>query len=538
MPHGKPEPDAWLKNHPLEGDGLLTGFYNHMWKKNKEFKSCEDVRCPDTIVYDHNFPRGWYTYDKKNKELVKKQGKELDTSTIAAAFSRQADPDVGIVASYMFSYEDPETADSVTSVEFFNERGLHEFVNRKVKKEGILQRFLVPKGARNSVIQAVWSPRVCIVQRKTNVRSLYDKAETQRDPYSCAVTYEGPSHYSDDGTCAAKTTAKIKRICFNIVDHFYNTEHKHITRMVLYFKVDKDDEVWLLWCGSVRVSDRAQPSKMPLNLSPIFTSPTAGGGPIARRGERAEHGMDGKVSEGKLLELDCMHSKLQSDPIFHNKYIASPRSASPRRSPRPTHRRKKDDGTGDRRDDDGDGRDEDDGRGIIYSTEDAERNWYRVPGVEESWLQLCQEREVVLSEINDIFYEAYSHFLKHDAGPHIFTIDRKVSQLLTLDAVQELMAHLRIEHAQPPDDLPAGAQFDEELSFVISADGQSGPITKLGEDAEKWVLQHYAKSEQKLREEAAQARKALAHEQSEPLDADAGGDGKGKDAAEHSAEGS
>eukprot|EP01065_Artemidia_motanka_P049713 TRINITY_DN8313_c1_g1_i1.p1 TRINITY_DN8313_c1_g1~~TRINITY_DN8313_c1_g1_i1.p1 ORF type:complete len:536 (+),score=209.03 TRINITY_DN8313_c1_g1_i1:126-1733(+) len=525
----KPEPNAWLKNHPLEGDGLLTGFYNHMWKKNKEFKSCEDVRCPDTIVYDHNFPRGWYTYDKKNKELVKKQGKELDTSTIAAAFSRQADADVGIVASYMYSYEDPETSEAVTSVEFFNERGLHEFVNRKVKKEGILQRFLVPKGTRNSVIQAVWSPRVTIVQRKTNVRSLKDKAETQRDPYSCAVTYEGPSHYSEDGTCAAKTTAKIKKICFNIVDHFYNTEHKHITRMVLYFKVDVDDEVWLLWCGSVRVSDRAQPSKMPLNLSPIFTSPAAGGGPMPRRG----HGdSQAGISDGDLMELDCQHSKLQRDPIFFNKYVASPRSPSPRRSPRTERRRRDDAGGGDK-----------DDEGVLHTDEEkavgqqlpggaGDAAWYSLPGVAENYKQVCLEREIVLGEINDVFYEAYSHFLKHDAGPHIFTIDRRVSQLLTLDALQELMAHLRIEHAQPPDDMPTGMQFDEELSFVLPADGQTGPITRVGEDAEKWVRAYYTKVEQRLRAEALQMRKALSHEHSEPVESDAAAEAeKGRDDA-------
>eukprot|EP00756_Hemistasia_phaeocysticola_P026984 Hpha_TRINITY_DN16093_c3_g4::TRINITY_DN16093_c3_g4_i1::g.117001::m.117001 len=504
---GKP----WIKNHPLEGDGLLTGFYNHMWKKNKEFKSCEDVQCPDTIVYDHNFPRGWYTYDRKNRELVKKQGKELDTSTIAAAFSKQTCPEVGIVASYMHSYEDGETGEPVTSVEFFNERGLHEFVNRKVKKEGILQRFLVPKGERNSVIQAVWSPRVCIVQRKTNVRSLKDKAESTRDPYSCAVTYEGPSHFSEDGTCAAKTTARIKQICFNIVDHFYNTEHKHITRMVLYFKVDKEDAVWLLWCGSIRVSDRAQPSKMPLNLSPIFTSPAASGaGP---RSSRRDYGA--QVSDAQLTEIDVSHSKLQSDPIFHSKYIASPRTPSPRRRAPGTERRRGDDGAG------GDKKDEvaltaEEDRIVHEAAEEAERNWHKTPGIEESYKQLCLERELVLGALSDLFYEAYSHFLKHDAGPHILTIDRKVSQVLTLDAVQELMAHLKIEHAPPPDDLPASVQWDEELSFIIPAEEHSTPITKLGEDAQQWVRQHYAKQEARLREEAAQARKALAHEQADP----------------------
>eukprot|EP01062_Namystynia_karyoxenos_P040792 TRINITY_DN296_c0_g1_i1.p1 TRINITY_DN296_c0_g1~~TRINITY_DN296_c0_g1_i1.p1 ORF type:complete len:564 (+),score=175.24 TRINITY_DN296_c0_g1_i1:90-1694(+) len=511
----------WIRNHPLEGDGLLTGFYNHMWKKNKEFKSCDDVLCPDTIVYDHNFPRSWYTYDRKNRELVKKQGKVLDTSTIAAAFSKQEHQDVGIVASYMFSCEDPDTGEPVTSVEFFNAQGLHEFVNRKIKKEGILQRFLVPKGARNSVIQAVWSPRVCIVQRKTNVRPLHDRAESTRDPYSCAVTYEGPSHFSEDGTCAAKTTAKVKQICFNIVDHFYNTEHKHITRMVLYFKVDKDDLVWLLWCGSVRVSDRQQPSKMPLNLAPIFTSPTAQRPP---RGGR-DVGRSAPVSDAQLTELDLSHCKLRGDPMFYNRYVASPRTPSPR-----GHSRKQ---QGARAGDDGDKRGDDQAMGgtaeerraAQQAAQSSEESWYKLAGIEESYHQLCAEREMVSTAFGDVFYEAYSHHLKHDAGPHVFTIDRKIAQVFSLDAVQELMVHLKIDHAQPPDDLPAGAEWDEELSFIIPSGGHSAPISKLGENAAQWIAAHYAKLEQRLREEAAQARKAMLHEQSEGIEAvDSGGD--------------
>ncbi|KAJ9472577.1 hypothetical protein DIPPA_06903 [Diplonema papillatum] len=493
MPKNSSKP--WIKNHPLEGDGLLTGFYDHMWKKNKEFKSCEEVLCPDTIVYDHNFPRGWYAYDKKNKELIKKQGKELDTSSIYSAFSK-SDHDVGIVASYMHSFEDPDSGEPVTHVEFFNKEGLAEFVNRKVKKEGILQRFLAPKGRNNSVIQAVWSPRVCIVQRKTNVKPLYSRAEAGKNPYSCAVTYEGPSHYSEDGTCAAKTTAHIKQICCNIVDHFYNTEHKHITRMVLYFKVDRANDVWLLWCGSIRVSDRSQPSKMPLNLSPIFTSPTA-------NTTSTRHGNVLSYSEDDLPDLDKSHAKMACDPMFFKSYVASPKSHSPGRSTRPGDRsRMQDDGQKDRDDDV-----QDELERLIRKVdqEDIERNWFRVHGIEDKYKQLCLEREVVTQVIADTFYEAYSHFLRHDTGPFYFDFDKRMAQIMTPEALQEMMSSLKIEHAPPPDD--PNAVYDEELSYWIPNDHNRGPVTKLSEMASKWVQQFYDKKEKALREEAASIRK-------------------------------
>lgn len=43
--------------------------------------------------------------------------------------------------------------------------------------------------------------------------------------------------------------------------------------MVLYFKVDAKNNVWLLWSSSMRISDKHLKTFIPLNLAPKFTSP-------------------------------------------------------------------------------------------------------------------------------------------------------------------------------------------------------------------------------------------------------------------------
>jgi hypothetical protein len=504
------KPVTWMKNHTLEGDGVLTGFYNHLWKRNKDFQSCKDVMCPDTIVYDHNFPRSWYTYDKKQKNLEKRQGRELDPNSIFERFSKSKDADVGILASYLYSYEDPTSGEAVTCVEFFNEKGLLEFVNRKVKREGILQKFVIPKGIHNSVIQAVWSPRICLVQRRMNINPIKDKLITERDPYSCAVTYEGPTHYSEESTCAIRTTSQIESVCLNIVDHFRNTEHKNITRMVVYFKVDYQDKLWLLWCGSLRVSDREQPSQMPVNLSPIFTSPAQTEGYSSPRGARVD------ISDKELHNMDLKHCEMTHDTIFKKNYVTSPRSANQSmhggstkmlsaredtthaleepqqssasiglKSTQASHRQVSDNAAG-------------------RTAGDAE--WYKVPGVQERYHELEAERDVVTSFMEDIFYEAYGHFLSHDPGPYTFEVERRVAQLIGMEVLTELMQHLRIDKAPQSDD--PSALVDEELAFWIPQSSHS-PVTKLSETAQRWLGQYYGGKEQALRDEAATIRVAM-----------------------------
>ena len=496
---------TWIKNHPLEGDGLVTGFYNFLHKRNtKTLKACKDVLVPDTIVYDHNFPRGWFTSDLKSKEISKKQGKELDAASIQGAFHVTPNPAVGVVACYMCSYEEDINGvpTTVTSVEFFNESSLEDFVGRKVKREGILQKFVVPKGLRNSVIQAVWSPRVCIVQRRTNRSSIKDRLQCDRDPYPCAVTYEGPSHFSEEGSCALHTTEQVKTICTSIVQHFYATEHKFITRMVLYFKVDERDQIWLLWCGSLRVSDRDQPSQMPLNLAPKFNSPSL-------EAATPQH------EEEDLLDADMRHYHMSNDTLFHNTFV---KPSSPRRE-HGDHG----DGSGDHYGTGGSGESKSNpsgGRGAASKGakqhpaaangaaatandgHERDEEWHKAPGIADQYRELCIDRDAVLSHLDDIFYEAYGHFLKHEPGPFNFEVERKIAKTLGIDVLQELMQALRIDHALSVDDGGTANIDDEELTFAIPVGHTFGPMTKVGDAAAKWVQAHYERRIRELREEA------------------------------------
>ena len=109
------------------------------------------------------------------------------------------------------------------------------FLNlRKDHPDGILQRFLEAKSRHNCQIQAIWSPRVTMVRRRSNKATLDDKLLT---PYERCVTFDGPSHYSEDKLCALPSQEHIKQLCLSFVEHFHSTDHKTITRMVLFFKV-------------------------------------------------------------------------------------------------------------------------------------------------------------------------------------------------------------------------------------------------------------------------------------------------------------
>eukprot|EP01064_Diplonema_japonicum_P002910 TRINITY_DN1188_c4_g2_i1.p1 TRINITY_DN1188_c4_g2~~TRINITY_DN1188_c4_g2_i1.p1 ORF type:complete len:570 (+),score=105.78 TRINITY_DN1188_c4_g2_i1:49-1758(+) len=269
---------AWTKTHQLEGDGMLPLLYHHLWKKNKSFQSCPGIKLPDTVVYEHNFPRAWYTYDFKNSEILKRAGRFLDTHHIYQAFSKTQGVD--ICAQYLFTSEGENGC--TTSVEFMNPKDLEYFLNlRKSRPDGILQKFL-PTASCNSQIQVIWSPRVTLIQRRVNKNRICGR---NISAYQRAVTYDGPTHLSDEGLCSGRTKNQILEICTSIVEHFSSTEHKSISRFVIYFKVspipkqaalDGHSAIWLLWASSLRIGDsnkrQTTQNFRPLNLSPNIST--------------------------------------------------------------------------------------------------------------------------------------------------------------------------------------------------------------------------------------------------------------------------
>lgn len=362
----------WTKQHQLEGDGLLPLLYDHLWKSDRTREHrLREALIPDTVVFEHNFPRAWYTYDMKTQELVKRAGKLLDSASIYRHFcggdprhgasspdgrrhssftgvaagaeeslmpassrprgnsrvgggsGRAAIPTGGCDIVAQFYYRSvtvpldhhqqryqrynqqsspsgsgrssprrgaPRDGDShrhhhygtasdrepreelTTAVEYFTKETLYDFLhNRKVKPDGVLQKFLIPKGEssarHNFQIQAVWSPLVTLVYKRTNKHRLNDKTTPVPER---AATFDGLAHLSSESLVAEGTKARVDELCKTIAKHFFVTEHKQITRLVVYFKVDDLDRIWILWASSLRIgSDKLNPSylRVPMQLA-------------------------------------------------------------------------------------------------------------------------------------------------------------------------------------------------------------------------------------------------------------------------------
>jgi hypothetical protein len=61
--------------------------------------------------------------------------------------------------------------------------------------DGILQRFIEPKGDFNSVYKIVWSKNFCLFEKRKNKRYVWD---TKYDVNERVLTYEAADFYSEN----------------------------------------------------------------------------------------------------------------------------------------------------------------------------------------------------------------------------------------------------------------------------------------------------------------------------------------------------
>lgn len=137
---------------------------------------------------------------------------------------------------------------------YFNKTNLKEFLkNYKSYPSGVLQKWVCPFGPYNSILKISWTPRVILFERKQNLKLL---KESQYDPYERGVTFDGPEYYTNTIPIKCETTTSLmQKVCEKIRNHATESNQGkiEITSLTCYFKIDADNNLFLLYCSKMTI---------------------------------------------------------------------------------------------------------------------------------------------------------------------------------------------------------------------------------------------------------------------------------------------
>lgn len=255
----------------LEGDGVASQLFELLWKKDLCNELSGALRIPDTVLYKCNIPSVWY-FTSVDGTIKRKTKAKVNREHIYEEFTKKKCPS-GIVASYIVDLpvsqslevegQDSDSQEDVrTTIEYLDHDGLRDFLfNRQREvRDGILQRFIAPKGDSSNMLRAMWSPKVTLLERRVNRLKLSD---TRYDMYERAVTFEGPDFHSDiQPVRGSQLISTVHEIADSMVEHVgvVTNDRIHISRLALNFKIDDRDRLWLLFASSVRLRDELERS--------------------------------------------------------------------------------------------------------------------------------------------------------------------------------------------------------------------------------------------------------------------------------------
>lgn len=247
----------------MEGDGISEAFLETLWCCD-ELGYKPSVWVPDSIFYKFGQPSAWYFTGTDGKLKRKHRTNLVNVKIEERFFSKCGACD--IVACFV-------NADN-SEVEYFDRRGLCSFLYDGWKENnGLLQRFVQPQGLHNAHVRAIWSPKICMIERRVNVNKLRDN---RFGLFERAVTYEGPEHFSSLAPMRGSAlTNQIQKLCDCVQAHVAEVSFQKqiINRMVVNFKVDAKDRVWLLWTTSVRLEEQFKKTNDPVNINSILQLP-------------------------------------------------------------------------------------------------------------------------------------------------------------------------------------------------------------------------------------------------------------------------
>jgi hypothetical protein len=317
-------------NTPIlaDHDGFVEAFYHLLWAKNFNGEPCPEILVPDTIIYKFRIPAYWY-FTGTDGRLRRKNKANIVNTKIFKDFTAGARSDRDVVACHICERpladdggEAAEDADGAparteTVIRYFDKAALRDFLFAHEKlDDGCLQKFVRPKGLCNTMIQAAWSPQMCLLERRVNLCPLL----SGRQPlHERTATYEGSEHLSRitpvRGTLLAD---RVQHLCMEIVSHISATSflHQRITRMLLNFKTDVEDNVWFLWCSSVRVA----PDQPDANSS----SASLGGGVLGASPSSPLGRQSSFSSMGGALGGDAAARPTRLAPVCLNPAMSSP----------------------------------------------------------------------------------------------------------------------------------------------------------------------------------------------------------------------
>eukprot|EP00760_Papus_ankaliazontas_P000607 PhM_4_TR10107/c0_g1_i1/m.85252 len=258
---------------PPEADGLVADVYNALWECRTQTSTFRDIDIPETVLFEQGWPKTWFkTVGPKGRRRTDRMSHHeismhaIFQSLVEGARRRE------IVAELCYGRFDPNQEHFVLSVEYLTKEGLEEFFHARCRGlTCVLQQFIYPKGAYNTVLQGAWSPNGVLVSTRQN-RHTMTQASSLSMTDRC-VTFDGPQHESQWGVVTPYQKERFFTAMNQFASALSTVDKMKLIGLVAFYKIGDDGRIYLLRCTAVR-TQQGEVEAGPVDLNVVFCEPS------------------------------------------------------------------------------------------------------------------------------------------------------------------------------------------------------------------------------------------------------------------------
>ncbi|CUG92638.1 Hypothetical protein, putative [Bodo saltans] len=286
-------PSAISAPPPISGIGMSSDalvFMYPLLNRLTEKGASLPFRFPDTVLYEHHFPRGWFSVEREpeaaaalrrgHKEpspvellrgaspflhsdvpvrdkkhhasgdehndaqklvLVRRVAKECDSGIIRKAFcATRASPTMAALCVSRHPVTD------AVVIRYLNDAGLADTLLSS-PETCLLSKMVPSRRPQFDVLVATWTPSVYSVEHRQNRHMLHDESRTVQERGDITT----PSEYQELH-CSSLTAERIRDHLFQFMSYVASVEKKYIGEIRAYFRTDHKERLWFLWCDVCR----------------------------------------------------------------------------------------------------------------------------------------------------------------------------------------------------------------------------------------------------------------------------------------------
>eukprot|EP01063_Lacrimia_lanifica_P005968 TRINITY_DN13596_c0_g1_i1.p1 TRINITY_DN13596_c0_g1~~TRINITY_DN13596_c0_g1_i1.p1 ORF type:complete len:871 (+),score=307.43 TRINITY_DN13596_c0_g1_i1:139-2751(+) len=259
------------RNQETLGSDPIVGLFPFLERLSRRIKL--PVPVPDTVVYEHSFPKGWYWFEPPRSGegiqdlsrlsalldgslacgdddhrcltgdvLRSVTSKGCETASIRESFSKKALVASSHLKSRIIAQVVRRKPDSDTvCVEYLDHEGLDQFF-KNCPDQCILSKFVPPKGTKNDVVVAIWARDRLVIRRFRNNNDIYDASKSVEEIGSVEDATLSTQIFSP--AVVTRLISKTMRVLIREIESY---EKKHVVEFQAHFKVGVGSRLYLLW---------------------------------------------------------------------------------------------------------------------------------------------------------------------------------------------------------------------------------------------------------------------------------------------------